>query len=62
MHRIDEIFTECPFYGSRRILEALRHDGWSIGRERVQYLMRKMGLQTIYPKAKWGNVDLWGTC
>ena len=52
MHRIDEIFTECPFYGSRRIREALRRDGWSIGRERVQYLMQQMGLQAIYPKAK----------
>ena len=52
MHRIDEIFTECPFYGSRRILEALRREGWTIGRERVQSLMGQMGLQAIYPKAQ----------
>ena len=52
MHRIDEIFTEFPFYGSRRILEALRRDGWNIGRERVKHLMQKMGLKAIYPKAK----------
>ena len=52
MHRIDEIFTECPFYGSRRIREALRHEGWHLGREKVQSLMRQMGLQAIYPKAK----------
>jgi putative transposase len=52
MHRIDEIFTESPFYGSRRILEALRREGWTIGRERVQSLMGQMGLQAIYPKAK----------
>lgn len=52
MHRIDEIFTESPFYGSRKILEGLRRDGFSIGRERVQSLMRKMGLIAIYPKPK----------
>jgi hypothetical protein len=46
MNRIDEVFTECPFYGSRKIREALRREGWVIGRERVQSLMRKMGLKT----------------
>ena len=50
MHRIDEIFTESPFYGSRRILEGLQRGGFSVGRERVQSLMRKMGLIAIYPK------------
>lgn len=50
MHCIDEVFTECPFYGSRKIREALRRKGYNIGRERVQTLMRKMGLQAIYPK------------
>ncbi len=52
MNRIDEIFTELPFYGSRKIKEALRREGYSIGRERVQSLMRKMGMRAIYPKAK----------
>jgi putative transposase len=50
MHRIDEIFTESPFFGSRKILEGLQREGFSIGRERVQSLMRKMGLIAIYPK------------
>jgi putative transposase len=50
MHRIDEIFTESPFFGSRRILEGLQREGFIIGRERVQSLMRKMGLVAIYPK------------
>jgi putative transposase len=50
MHRIDEIFTESPFFGSRKILEGLRREGFCIGREKVQSLMRKMGLIAIYPK------------
>ncbi len=52
MHRIDEIFTDYPFYGSRKILEALRREDWRIGRQRVRSLMRQMGLHAIYPKAK----------
>jgi len=52
MRRIDEIFTECPFYGSRKIREGLRREGIEIGRERVQALMRQMGLWAIYPKVK----------
>lgn len=51
MKYIDKIFTEYPFYGSRRIRKALRRQGWLVGRERVQSLMRKMGLRAIYPKA-----------
>ena len=50
MHRVDEIFTEYPFYVSRRIREALRREGFEIGRERVQAFMRQMGLRAIYPK------------
>lgn len=52
MRRIDEIFTECPCYGSRKILEALRREGFEIGRERVQAFMREMGLRANYPKAR----------
>ena len=50
MHRIDEIFTESPFYGSRKILAGLKREDFIVGRERVQSLMRKMGLRAIYPK------------
>jgi putative transposase len=52
MRRIDEIFTECPFYGSRKIREGLRRKGIEIGRERVQAFMRQMGLRAIYPRVK----------
>ncbi len=54
MHRVDGIFTEYPFYGSRRIREALRREGFEIGRERVQACMKQMGLRAIYPK---GNLS-----
>jgi putative transposase len=47
-HRIDELYTAHPFYGSRKILAQLRPK-WSIGRERVQRYMREMGLAGIVP-------------
>lgn len=50
---IDEIYTACPFYGSRKIKKelALSHN-IKISRGYVQNLMRDMGLQTIYPSKK----------
>jgi putative transposase len=51
MDMIDKIYTAYPFYGSRRIgIEMKDRFQEKIGRERTQYLMRKMGIKTIYPK------------
>lgn len=48
-HRIDEIYTRCPFYGSRRIRAILGREGWHINRKRVQRCMREMGLVAVFP-------------
>lgn len=49
-HRIDEIYTAYPFYGSRRIKEHLVHiDGMTINRKTVQGHMREMGIAGIAP-------------
>jgi putative transposase len=51
MHAIDQIYTDCPFYGSRRTKDALRDDYDSIvGRDHVRRLMKVMGLEAVYPK------------
>lgn len=50
MRIIDEIYTECPFYGSRKVKHELVRLGHHINRKHVQRLMRKMGLEAIYPK------------
>jgi len=50
MRRIDEIFTKWPFYGSRRLVEELRGEGYIVNRERVTRLMRLMGIEAIYQK------------
>jgi putative transposase len=46
--RIDEIYTECPFYGSRKITAELRKE-LVINRKAVQRHMREMGLSAITP-------------
>ena len=48
-HRIDAIFTESPFYGSRRITAELRREGVLVNRKAVQRHMREMGLEAIGP-------------
>lgn len=48
MRRIDALFLEYPFFGSRQMARALRREGLCVGRHRVRRLMRLMGLRTIY--------------
>ena len=50
MRLIDEIHINKPFLGIRRIKDALQDLGHTVNRKRVQRLMRKMGIQAIYPK------------
>jgi len=47
MRRIDELYLRWPFYGSRRMAAVL-----GVNRKRVQRLMRRMGLEAIYPKRR----------
>jgi len=49
-HRIDAIYTDQPFYGSRRIRHLLQEEGFDIGRDAVRQFMREMGIEAIYPK------------
>lgn len=46
--QIDEIYTKCPFYGSRKITAELRKTQ-AVNRKTVQRHMREMGLVAIYP-------------
>jgi putative transposase len=46
-HRIDEIYTRCPFYGSREITAQLRREGMGINRKTVARYMNEMGIAAI---------------
>ena len=48
-HRIDEIYTRWPFYGSRRITVTLNQEKIPVSRPTVQRYMREMGLCGIAP-------------
>jgi putative transposase len=52
LRRIDELFTEWPFLGSRRMTAMLRAEGVNVNRKRVQRLMRLMGIAALGPKPK----------
>ena len=41
MRHLDRLFTERPFYGSRRMTLQLCQEGYEINRKRVQRLMRR---------------------
>jgi putative transposase len=49
-HRIDAIYTQYPFYGSRRIAAQLRREEVSTNRTTVQRYMQEMGLAAIGPR------------
>ena len=50
MRLIDEQYTSTPFYGYRRMTVYLRKLGFRVNHKRVRRLMRKLGLEAIYPK------------
>jgi len=52
---IDRIYTDCPFYGSRRIhVELAQSHNTRICRDHVRRLMRDMGIEAVYPRKKQG--------
>ncbi len=50
MQIIDEQYTKTPFYGVPRMTHVLRQRGYRIGHKRIERLMRKMGIQAVFPK------------
>ena len=48
-HRIDEIYTQWPHYGSRRITAQLQREGVEVNRKAVMRHMQEMGILAIYP-------------
>ncbi len=45
LRRLDELYMECPFFGSRRMAVTLQ-----VNRKRIQRLMRMLGIEALYPK------------
>jgi putative transposase len=54
-HRIDEIYTQWPCYGVRRITAQLRREGRQINHKAVARHMHEMGLAAIHPGPNLSN-------
>lgn len=52
MRLIDAKYLERPFFGWRRMTLYLQKEGYQVNHKRIRRLMRKMGIQAIYPKPK----------
>jgi putative transposase len=52
MKLIDTIHMDYPYLGSRRMRNELRKLNHDVGRLHVATLMRKMGIEAIYPKKR----------
>lgn len=54
---MDEQHLKTPFYGSRNLTTFLQQAGEVVNRKRVQRLMRRMGIEAIYPRPKTTHRD-----
>lgn len=52
MRRIDALYLQYPFLGSRRMAAMLSENGARVNRKHVQRLMRQMGIAALGPKPK----------
>ena len=52
VNKVDEIYTEYPFFGTRKMASYLQRNGYSIGRKRVKSIYEILGLEAVYPKPK----------
>lgn len=52
MNLIDEQYTKTPFYGVDKMTAWLIRQGYTVNPKRIRRLMRKMGLEAIYPKPR----------
>jgi putative transposase len=50
LRRLDEQYTQTPFYGVRRMTAVLRQAGYAVNPKRVRRLLRTLGLSALVPQ------------
>ena len=50
LNELNEIHSEFPYYGTRRLVTALENEGFWVGRKLVKSAMEYMGIRALYPK------------
>jgi len=58
MDRIDKLHMDFPAWGSRKIRDRLRIDGYKVNRKRIRRLMALMGIAAIYQKPNLSKPNL----
>ena len=57
MKGMDQIYTKRPYYGKRRMSVTLKSEGYDVGVELARGLMKRMGIEAIYPKPSLSKVN-----
>jgi putative transposase len=52
LNAINDIYSEFPYYGTRRMVTALHNRGFNVGRKRVKSAYAYMGIKALYPQPK----------
>ena len=50
MRLLDEQYTRTPYYGVIKMTRWLQGEGYAVNPKRIRRLLRKMGLEAVYPK------------
>jgi putative transposase len=56
--RLDAIYTDHPFLGSRKLSKLLKQEGYSVGQCKVKSLMRILNIRALYPHKKNINTTI----
>ena len=49
---VDEIYTDYPFFGTRKMSAYLQRGGYNVGRKLIRRIYQILGLEAVYPKPR----------
>jgi putative transposase len=52
LNMVNDIYSEFPYYGTRRMLTALENEGFKVGRKLIKTIYQYLGIRAIYPTKK----------
>ncbi|MDQ7062021.1 MAG: IS3 family transposase [Sulfurimonas sp.] len=52
LNTLNDIYSEFPYYGTRRLVTALGNEGYDMGRKLMKSAMEYLGIRALYPKHK----------
>jgi len=52
LNKLNDIYSELTYYGTRRLVTALGNEGFHVGRKLVKSAMAYIGIKAISPKHK----------